>query len=357
MAASSSGLEELTLAPQLGHIFLAHDVAGSCFLCSRLTYEKRRLPLAPEGYTLEQGAEGYLYIDDGEESKWVADILQCNAWLDQAGETFFLKDDAALAARTYFSESKAMTASIPMGPTQTLVDIKMWLFRKRHGCSLWWELPGVYTACGFKMKGGSATKWVNAHLASWGRHLEQLSLTGVHLRRSKPYAASQEEVTPLQDDRVLESHTVSTMGLLALSSKLCGLAAKGGGLDDMQKPQLRTFMYAVFALMGHSGHLDIFMDAEVQFNPPAPLLGKRHVCLQIQGGRVLVDPFLDHVAGPGSAKLQETLGLRPLLHGWSRGQELHVVDLLVETAKHKKAHLLLVVVWHRLACCLSVSCI
>jgi len=336
MAASQSSHAELTLAPQGDHLFLAHDVAGSCFLCSGYTYEKKRLPPAPEGYSLEQDAEGYVYLDDGEQSTWASDVLQCNVWLDHTGGPIFVKDGSSLPSKVYFSECKALVAGTPMGATQTFVDVKVWLFRKRHGCSLWWELPDVYTACGFKMKRGSASKWVNAHLAPWQGHLEKLSLTCVHLRRSKPYAASQGEVAALQDDRVLEHHTVSTLGLLALAAKLCGLPAKGGGLDDKQKPQMRTFLQGAFALMEHSGPLDIFMDAAVHFKPPAPLLGRRHVRLQIKEGKVCVDPLLQHVACPDNAEVQESLALRPLLRGWTAGHSLHLADLLEETAKFKK---------------------
>ena len=81
------------------------------------------------------------------------------------------------------------------------------------------------------------------------------------------------------------------------------------------------------------------MDAEVNFKPPAPPLGKQHVRLHVKGGRVYVDPLLEHVAGPGHSKLQESLALGPLLHGWARGQSLHLVDFLVETARHKKVRL------------------
>ena len=280
-----------------------------------------------------------MYLDDGEESQWASDVLQCNVWLGDTGETFFVRDGVALASKLYFSEAKALTAGICLGHTQALVHIKLWLFRKRHGCSMWWGLPDVYRTCGFKMKGGSATKWVNARLPAWGRHLESLSLTGVHLRRCKPFAATQDEVAPLHHDRVLQDHTLSTMGLLAVAAKLCGLPAKAGGLDEEQKPQMLAFMKAAFSLLEYTGPLDTFMDAEVNFKPPSPLLGKRHVRLQVEGGRVCVDPLLEHVAGPGNAQQQESLALGPLLHGWARGQSLHLVDLLVETAKHKKAHL------------------
>ena len=278
-----------------------------------------------------------MYLDCGEESQWFADVPQRNVWLGCNGEAFFMRDGVALASELYFSEAKALTAGLRFGVSQALVDVKIWLFRKRHGCSIWRGLPDVYQACGFTMKGGSATKWVNSRLLSWGRYLESLSLTDVHLRRSKPFAATQDEVAPLQQDRVLESHTLSTMELLAVAAKYCGLLAKAGGLDDQQKPQMLAFMKAAFSLLEYTGPLDIFMDAEVNFKPPAPLLGKQHVPLHVQGGRVDVDPLLEHVAGPEHSKLQESLAVGPLLRGWARGQPLHLVDFLVETGRHKKA--------------------
>eukprot|EP00972_Heterocapsa_arctica_P052736 7761685-Heterocapsa_arctica.AAC.1 len=83
--------------------------------CVRATPTRRRLRPAPEGYSLELNDEGYMYLDDGEKSKWASKVLRCNVWLDHTGEALFVTDGSSLTSKTYFSEYKALVAGTPMG--------------------------------------------------------------------------------------------------------------------------------------------------------------------------------------------------------------------------------------------------
>lgn len=300
----------------------------SWYLHNSETYETKRLANPAGGaWDLEFSEDGYAYVDDGETSTWVTDILQASVWLNVLGEKFFCKGNTHMSRLHYFSGNRSLIVKLPFGSNEHLVDLNLWLFRKRAGCNLWWCTTSVYKAAGLCLSSG-ASKWLHRRVAVWCRWLEKLSLEGIHFRRSKAYGANQDLAANLDGDRVLEVPTMSSMALLAVTAKLCALAWRAGGMDQQNKAKLDALMRGLMSLMSFTGDLHFFMDLRVQIRAPASPMGQRHVVLKVCANRVNLDNLLEFLHSPANQDLPEVKVLLTLYLHCTMGDSIGLWDFL-----------------------------
>jgi hypothetical protein len=192
MAAAAVGgaLVEYHLVPHKDAGYLVLELPfgwRTGFLCHTVSQEK--VPLPPIGATpwsLEYNADGFGYLDDGEESIWCQPLLASGIY-SRSGQLYLKHMSGKFELLADAMNSHAMKAiKVSFGAsllTRLVHEFAVKRFVVASGTALWWRMSDVYVAGGLHVCKGKASGWLAKKVKSWVNVCERLGLPAVHLLR------------------------------------------------------------------------------------------------------------------------------------------------------------------------------
>lgn len=282
--------------PQHGLVRLAFDPPHECWIIQHdMTGERVRLPGGKSRvWQLGHDDAGAVFVVCSEESIWCDELFSLRLVVDNDGSTFVV-DEASESGQSFLQFlSERSEHEIVLDTGRKELRLKVWVFAQRwDGCAVWWSFASLRRSAQIE-SAMTTSKWIQSWWPWWMKFIARfLVASSPHLRRVAPGAKGQPCASYHGlDERLLEEHSVSSLGLLALLSRWAcrgrskKSSASAENASEWARMLQRIVEHLVVPFLG--SQLWFYMDSSVICVPALPIFGEHPIACAIRDGNIFL---------------------------------------------------------------------